>query len=109
MNFMMIFKPAAVVAALISAMLFSGAARALSQPDVGNISCDAILDYVATSPAYYEVFQSFLEGYLAGEKSSSKARGEDREAGTLMPELLEYCRVRRDASLASAVAATVKH
>jgi hypothetical protein len=60
-------KLAALVIALVSATLLSNSAVALSQ-DVGGISCDVISDYGATSPAYFEVFQAFLEGYLAGQK-----------------------------------------
>src|SRR5271155_4789414 len=59
-------KPAALVIALVSVTLLSRSAYALSQ-GIGGISCDVISDYGATSPAYYEVFQAFLEGFLAGE------------------------------------------
>ena len=104
----MIARPvAAVVAALLSVTLSAGRASALSQ-DVGKISCDAISGYGATSPAYFEVFQAYLEGYLAGEKSASNPGRDERDATTLMTAVIEYCKISRDASFATAVAAVAK-
>jgi hypothetical protein len=97
-------KLAALVIALVSATLLSNSAVALSQ-DVGGISCDVISDYGATSPAYFEVFQAFLEGYLAGQK---KLGPDSRDAATLMSQIIDFCKVSRDATLASAVAAVAK-
>ena len=100
----MFAKPIAVAAALLSMTLAGGGAKALSQ-DVGAISCDVISDYGATSPAYFEVFQAYLEGYLAGVKTASKP---ERDAPALMIAVIEYCKTSRDASLAAAVAAVAK-
>jgi hypothetical protein len=100
-------KLAALVIALVSATLLSNSAVALSQ-DVGGISCDVISDYGATSPPYFEVFQAFLEGYLAGQKNSTKLGPDSRDAATLMSQIIDYCKVSRDATLASAVAAVAK-
>jgi hypothetical protein len=104
---MLLPKPAAFVIALLSVTLLSRSAAALSQ-DIGGISCDVISDYGATSPAYFEVFQAFLEGYLAGEKNSAKLGADNREAAKLMSDVVEYCKVSRDATLASAIAAVAK-
>jgi len=104
---MLLPKPTALVIALVFVTLLSRSATALSQ-DIGGISCDVISDYSATSPAYHEVFQAFLEGYLAGEKNAAKPGPDNREAGTLMSQIIEYCQVSRDATLASAVAAVAK-
>jgi len=104
---MLLRKPAALAIALISATLLSRSAAALSQ-DVGSISCDVISDYGATSPAYFEVFQAFLEGYLAGEKNSAKLGPGSGDAAKLMADVIDYCKVTRDATLASAVAAVAK-
>jgi hypothetical protein len=100
-------KLAALVIALVSVTLLSRSAAALSQ-DIGGISCDVISDYGATSPAYFEVFQAFLEGYLAGEKNSAKLGPENGDAAKLMSDVIDYCKVSRDATLASAVAAVAK-
>ena len=104
---MLLRKPAALAIALISATLLSRSAAALSQ-DVGSISCDVISDYGATSPAYFEVFQAFLEGYLAGEKNSATLGPGSGNAAKLMSDVIDYCKVSRDATLASAVAAVAK-
>ena len=104
---MLLPKPAALVIALLSVTLLSRSAAALSQ-DVGAISCDVITDYGATSPAYFEVFQAYLEGYLAGEKNSAKLVADNGDAAKLMSDVVEYCRVNRDATLTSAVAAVAK-
>ena len=100
-------KLAALVIALVSATLLSRSAAALSQ-DIGGISCDVISDYGATSPAYFEVFQAFLEGWLAGDKNSAKLGPEDRDAAKLMSDVIDYCKVSRDATFGSAVAAVLK-
>ena len=104
---MLLPKPAALVIALLSVMLLSRSATALSQ-DVGGISCDVISDYGATSPAYFEVFQAFLEGYLAGEKNSAKLGPDNGDAAKLMSDVIDYCKVSREATLASAIAAVAK-
>ena len=104
---MLLPKPAALVFALASATLLPQTASALSQ-DVGAISCDVISDYGATSPAYFEVFQAFLEGYLAGAKNSAKLGPDSRDAATLTSRVVEYCKASRDATLASAVDAVAK-
>jgi hypothetical protein len=104
---MLLPKPAALVIALVSITLVSRSAAALSQ-DIGGISCDVISSYGATSPAYFEVFQAFLEGYLAGEKNSAKLVPENGDAAKLMSDVVEYCKVNRDATLTSAVAAVAK-
>jgi hypothetical protein len=102
---MVMVKPVAVVAALMSATLLSQPAKALSR-DIGGLSCDVVLDYVATSPAYYEVFLSYLEAGLAGDPS--RLGRDDRDAPALMSKIVDYCSGSRDASFAAAVAATVK-
>jgi hypothetical protein len=104
---MLLPKPAALVVALLSITLLSRSAAALSQ-DIGGISCDVISDYGATSPAYFEVFQAFLEGWLAGEKNSEKLGPGGGDAAKLMSDVIDYCKVSRDATLASAVAAVAK-
>ncbi len=104
---MLLSKPTLIVTALAFVMLASGRASALSQ-DVGGITCDVIVDYGATSPAYYETFLAFLEGYLAGEKNSAKIGPDARDTGALMSEIIEYCKVSRDATLTAAVAAVTK-
>ena len=104
---MLLAKPAALVIALSSVMLLPRAATALSQ-DIGGISCDVVADYGATSPPYFEVFQAYLEGWLAGERNVSKLGKDDRDAATLLSAIVEYCKVSRDATFASAVAAVTK-
>jgi hypothetical protein len=104
---MLLAKPTALVIALTSVMLLPRAATALSQ-DIGGISCDVIADYGATTPAYFEVFQAYLEGWLAGEKNVSKLGKDDPDAATLLSAIIEYCKVSRDATFASAVAAVAK-
>jgi hypothetical protein len=104
---MLLPKPAALVIALVSLTLLSRSAVALSQ-DIGGISCDVISDYSATSPAYLEVFQAFLEGYVAGEKNSAKLGPDSGDATKLMFDVVEYCKANRDATLTSAVAAVAK-
>lgn len=100
-------KPTAIVIALLSLTLHPRSASALSQ-DIGGISCDVIAGYGATSPAYFEVFQAYLEGYLFGQKNAPKLDKDDRDASALTSEIIEYCKVSRDATLASAVAAVAK-
>jgi hypothetical protein len=100
-------KLAALVIGLVSVTLLSRSAAALSQ-DIGGISCDVISDYGATSPAYFEVFQAFLEGYLAGEKNSARLGSDSGDTAKLMSDVIDYCKVSRDATLASAVAAVAK-
>ena len=104
---MLLAKPTALVIALSSVMLFPRAATALSQ-DIGGISCDVIADYGATSPPYFEVFQAYLEGWLAGKKNVTKLGKDDPDAATLLSAIIEYCKVSRDATFASAVAAVAK-
>jgi hypothetical protein len=104
---MLLAKPTAFVIALLSLTLFPRAATALSQ-EVGGVSCDVVSGYGATSPAYFEVFQAYLEGYLAGERNASKLGKDDRDAKALLSDIIEYCRVSRDVSFASAVAAVAK-
>jgi hypothetical protein len=104
---MLLPKSAALVIALLSVALLSNSAAALSQ-DIGGISCDVIADYGATSPAYFEVFQAYLEGYLGAEKNSAKLGADNGDAAKLMSDVVEYCKANRDATLTSAVAAVAK-
>lgn len=94
--------------ALASATLACCAAAAASPAGVGDTSCDVVLDYVATSPAMDAQFTAFLEGYLAGSKTSAALAGGDRDVVALMARVIAYCRGRRDADFASAVAAVAK-
>ena len=68
----MIVKPLVLGLLLVCAAL-SPPALALTQ-DLGDASCDVISAYVATSPAYIEVFRWYVEGYLAGEKNAGKRK-----------------------------------
>jgi hypothetical protein len=104
---MAIAKPTAVLIAL-SVMLLHRTTAALSQPGVGHISCDVVLDYIATTPPYYAALRSFLEGYLEGERSNFALGRGNRDATSRMSETIDYCRTHRDADFASAIAATAK-
>ena len=74
-------------------------AVAAPQAGVGDTSCDVVLDYVATSPAFAAQFTAFLEGYLAGEKTSSALAGDDRDIAALMAKVIDYCKGRRERGL----------
>jgi hypothetical protein len=88
-------------------LTFSCPASALPQ-DIGGMSCDVILDYVDTSPAYSDVFRSYLEGFLAGESHAGTRKPDDRDVTALMSGVVAYCASSRDATFASAVAASLK-
>ena len=103
---MAIAKPICAVIAL-SVALLSHTTAALSQMEVGHISCDVVLDYVGTNSPYYALFHSFLEGYLAGGKSASMLGRGERDATSRMSEAIDYCRGHRDADFEAAIAATV--
>ena len=94
--------------ALASATLACCAAAAASPAEVGDTSCDVVLDYAATSPAMAAEFTAFLEGYLAGAKTSAALAADDRDVAALIAKVIDYCRGRRDADFASAVAAVAK-
>lgn len=93
---------------LLSAALVSCAVVTTSRAEVGDASCDVVLDYVATSPASAAQFTAFLEGYLASEKTPSTRAGDDREIAALMARVVDYCKRRPDANFVSAVAAVAK-
>jgi hypothetical protein len=103
---MTIAKPTCVVIALCAAPL-SHASAALSQAEVGHISCKVVLDYVGTNSPYYVLFHSFLEGYLAGGKSASMLGRDERDTTARMSEAIDYCRGHQDADFEAAIAATV--
>ncbi len=105
---MPIAKPIAVMIVL-TVMLLCRTTGASSQPEVGHISCDVVLDYVGTSPPYYALLRSFLEGYLAGGKGASPLELDNRDATHLLSKAIDYCQGRRDADFASAIAAAVKN
>ncbi len=94
--------------ALLPVTLVSCAAVAAPQAGVGDISCDVVLDYVATSPPFAALFTAFLEGYLAGEKTSSALAGDDRDVAALMSKAIDYCQRQPNADFKSAVAAVAK-
>src|ERR1700683_1281140 len=96
----MIARPVVLGVALILAAL-SRPAVALSQ-DIGDISCDVFSGYVATGTAYVDVFRSYVEGYLAGEKDAGKSPSADRDVTMLMSQVIEVCSSSRDAPLAVA-------
>jgi hypothetical protein len=98
---------AAFLALLAAPLLRAGPAQALPRADVGSISCAVALDYFATSPADTEVFESFVQGYLAGSRSVAAPRGEARDAAALLAAAIAWCRNRPDADFAAAAGAAV--
>jgi ABC-type nitrate/sulfonate/bicarbonate transport system substrate-binding protein len=93
---------------LLLVTLVSCAAVAAQQAGVGGASCDVVLDYVATSPPYTALFAAFVEGYLAGEKTSSGLADDDRDVAALMAKAIDYCKTQRSADFESAIAAVAK-
>ena len=101
----MIVKPLVLGVALIFVAL-SRPVHALSQ-DIGDTSCDVISAYVATSPAYIEVFRSYVEGYLAGEKNAGKSPPANGDVAMLLSHVIEFCNSSRNTPFSAAVAASV--
>ena len=88
-------------------LALAGPAAALPQPDVGRISCNVALDFVATSPSDIGVFQAFLQGFESGAQGAAAARREDPDAAGLLVKTIAYCRTRPDADFAAAAAAAI--
>ena len=101
----MIVKALVLCVALLSVTL-SRPANALSQ-DIGDTSCDVISAYAATSPAYIEIFRSYVEGYIAGEKNAGKSPPANRDVAMLLSQVIEFCNSSRNAPFSTAVAASV--
>ena len=99
----MIVKPLVLGVALIFVAL-SRPVHALSQ-DIGDASCDVISAYVATSPAYIEVFRSYVEGYLAGEKNAGKSPSANARRDAALASY-EFCNSSRNTPFSAAVAAS---
>ena len=100
----MIVKPFVLGLLLICAAL-PPPANALTQ-DLGDASCDVISAYVATSPAYVDVFRSYLEGYLAAEKNAGKSPSTKRDVAALLSQVIEFCNSSRNTPFSAAVAAS---
>jgi hypothetical protein len=98
---------AALLGILATSPLCAGPAHALPKAEVGEISCAVALDYFATSPAETEVFESFVQGYLAGARNVAAPRGEARDAAALLAAAIAWCRTRPDADFAAAAGAAV--
>jgi hypothetical protein len=105
MRSLFIAKSTAVGVALLPVTLVFCPTAASPQPGVGDMSCDVVLDYVATSPPYTTLFMAFLEGYVAGEKKSSALGGDDRADAALMSKAVDYCKKQPNEDFKSAIAA----
>jgi hypothetical protein len=100
----MTVKPLVLGFSLIAAAL-SPPAHALTQ-SLGDASCDVISAYVATSPAYIEVFRSYMEGRLAAENNAGKSPSANRDVAMLLSQVIEFCNSSRNTPFSAAVAAS---
>lgn len=100
----MVVKRAVFIAATALAVALPPAvATALIQPEIGATACSLFLNDIDTSPADYNLYRSFVQGYLAA-KAAANQPGDD----ALMSSLVAYCPGHAKQDFAAAIAAVLK-
>jgi hypothetical protein len=84
-----------------------GAAGAMIQPEVGSMSCALFLSDIATNPPSYNLYLTFVQGYLAARTGAKDAAFHPDDRGVLA-SVTDYCQTHAKQDFDAAIAATVK-
>lgn len=84
-----------------------GAASAMIEPEIGRMSCALFLSDIATNPPSYQLYLTFVQGYLAARAGSKDQafRPDDR---AVLASVTDYCQTHAKQDFDAAIAATVK-
>jgi hypothetical protein len=105
---MVVAKRPLFIAAALAAAFHCGAAGAMIQPEIGRMTCALFLSDIATNPPSYQLYLTFVQGYLAAKVSSNDPAALRLNDGAVLLSVVSYCRGHAGENFDSAIAAAVR-